>query len=543
MKKRSRCSALFCVPALAIAALFSVPAIAAEANSAQAPREAVPAVSAGEYAVLISEETAAREDWRAAAEKFVAHYAGTLVVWRGNDVFSAREELQKLRPRYVAVFAAPEEIDRKFVADLHRLSRQIVPDIYGDFLWGIISGANAEIAAAQLAPAEPLVPERAIGTTNFEGSRFKHAFFITDWKADQFVETLNYKIGEKTDVPAGTQTVDLFAQKWAEIAPQFVITSSHATEFNVEMPFSKGLIASAGTDFYVVPAARMKEFMQRLGNVPETQKFLRDGGFETLTRDGTPKIWIAAGNCLFGDSLRSPFSMAQTAISAAGVRQLVGYTIPTWFGEMGWGTNAKFFNNHQAASVGQAWFFTNQILLNALPPVLAEIDFPLEADGFEGVSASGLTQVLDAHKDDPEVFKRENLGRLYDRDTTAFYGDPLFRVRFDANAPSQPLWNCTLTETAAGTQVFSVKSANGRAAKGDFCLWFPHRFDTQKKFSAKRVFPRRNPTEISVRKARAEAPKPTILTENFVVFRNLELSEGETLELRVPAQKSVPAAP
>lgn len=57
--------------------------------------------------------------------------------------------LRELYPRYVAVVEKPERIDRQFVMDINRMSRQVDDDICGDFLWGIIMGYDAE-AALQL---------------------------------------------------------------------------------------------------------------------------------------------------------------------------------------------------------------------------------------------------------------------------------------------------------------------------------------------------------------------------------------------------------
>lgn len=130
----------------------------------------------GEYVVLVSEKTFAKKDWRKAAENFRARYAGTLVTWRGNDVESARDALKAAHPRYVAVVAEPSEINRVFVAKLHRISREMNDDRWGDFLWGIITGKDGETAAAQLAGTRPLRLERAMGTTNFDQKRFRETF-------------------------------------------------------------------------------------------------------------------------------------------------------------------------------------------------------------------------------------------------------------------------------------------------------------------------------------------------------------------------------
>jgi len=135
------------------ALIAAIPVSATFAQAELRPVEVVPA--AGEYVVLISEKTAKRTDWKRAADKFLKRYSGKLVVWRGNDVLSAREELKKNAPRYVAVIAAPEEIDRVFVAKLHRMSREMNDDIFGDFLWGIISGKDGATAGNMLAGDVP----------------------------------------------------------------------------------------------------------------------------------------------------------------------------------------------------------------------------------------------------------------------------------------------------------------------------------------------------------------------------------------------------
>lgn len=45
-----------------------------------------------------------------------------------------------MAPRFMAVVARPEEIDRVLVNDLHRLSRRLDDDPYGDCIWGIVTG-------------------------------------------------------------------------------------------------------------------------------------------------------------------------------------------------------------------------------------------------------------------------------------------------------------------------------------------------------------------------------------------------------------------
>lgn len=509
-----------------ISAALAAAVPAAEAldvpNAPEAPRvfaaeDFLPAP--GEYVVLVSEKTFAKKAWRAAAEKFRARYAGTLVTWSGDDVETARDALRAANPRYVAVVAEPREIDRVFVAKLHRISRAMNDDRWGDFLWGVVTGRDGATAAAQLAGTRPLRLERAMGTTNFDRARFRESFFITDWGAREFVEGGDYVPGEKRSAAPGVEMTDLFAEQWKKLRPQYFVSASHATEYNLEMPFGEGLIASAGTHFFRVPKALLPAFAATLGNEPATLAFERAHRLKKLPAAPGDKIWIAAGNCLAGDVLGSPYTMACTAISAAGVKQLVGYTVPSWFGEMGWGTHGRFFDGCRAdivagkiASVAQAWFFTNQLLLAALPEAAARVPVPLTADGLRGADIREIGEALAATG--AEV-SRETLGRFHDRDVVAFYGDPLFAAEFDPRAPKPPAgWD--FVASAAGDELFlDVKSADGAARKGELCLWFPRRV---------------RPETLKISGA-AGVPAPAILTENFVVFREVSLASGETLKL------------
>lgn len=497
---------------LLASASFVAPSVFAAGTGAD-DAEIVPAK--GEYAVLISEKTLKQKDWKAAAAKFVKRYNGKLIVWRGNDVSSAKNVLKKTAPRYVAVVAAPEEIDRVFVAKLHKLSREMNDDIYGDFLWGIVTGKDGATAGTLLGKDKPLILDRALGTTNFDQKRFKKSAFITDWGPREFIETENYVSSEKTNAPADAEMVDIFAKFWEEKRPQFLISASHATEFNLEMPFGEGLIASAGTDFYLVPRELRMNFVYTLGKEAKAKELFKKENLKKLPKTPDEKVWFASGNCLFGDALRTPFSMVITAISAANVKQFVGYTVPTWFGEGGWGSSGQFFGGHQATSVGQAWFFNNQILLKNLPEALVHVPVRLNPDGMGSLNMEEIAMAVLAKQVEPT---RELMGRIHDRDTVAFYGDPLYRTRFNPDAPSTQPWNCTVSRDS-GTQNFTVKTTGGNAHKGDFCLWFPERVLAEK--TAASIVGGNEKTEV----------EPDILTENFVIFRGLELKEGETLKI------------
>lgn len=503
------------LPIIAASVLCGLPVVglsASEKATAVTP-EIVPAP--GEYLVLMSEKTAADKAWYATADKFLKRYKGQPLYWK-NNVTETEEKLKKIQPRYVVVIAKPEEIDRVMISELHQMSRRMNEDIYGDFLWGVVTGKDARTAASLLGKDKPLILDRALGTTNFDQKRFKKSFFITDWGRREFVSTENYVSTDKTNAKPGEEMVEIFAERWKENRPQFLMSASHATEYNLEMPFGEGLIASAGTDFYLVPKKKLGYFAANLGNEANMLKFFEDEKLKKLPEVPNDKVWIASGNCLFGDVLRSPRSMAVTSISVGGVKQLVGYTVPSWFGEGGWGTSTKFFDGHQAVSVGQAWFFNNQILLNNLPESAARVKIDLIPTGMRGINTGIL---YNAMREAKVPQNKTIMGRIHDRDTVAFYGDPLYRARFNPKAPSTSPWLCTMT-SESDIDTFEVKTTRD-SFKGDFCLWFPRRIDMSQ----------------GIKIAGMEGANPTILTENFVIFRDLKLDQGATLKFFAPIKK------
>ena len=66
------------------------------------------------------------------------------------------------------------------------------------------------------------------------------------------------------------------------------------------------------------------------------------GGSREVCREikasGKVKVYSAAGNCLMGN-INSDHCMALAWMRSAGVRQMFGYTVPTWFGFGGWGVH------------------------------------------------------------------------------------------------------------------------------------------------------------------------------------------------------------
>ena len=137
-------------------------------------------------------------------------------------------------------------------------------------------------------------------------------------------------------------------------------------------------------------------------------------------RSPNPKVYLPMGNCLIGH-VPGRDCMATALMHSAGVSQMVGYTVVTFYGFMGWGTNDYFEGQRDFYTLAESFFAIQQALLHQLEtryPRLRGVDF----DRFE---ASDIEALAAEH----QLRDRDEVGLLWDRDTVAFYGDPAWEVR------------------------------------------------------------------------------------------------------------------
>lgn len=131
-------------------------------------------------------------EWKDVADKLAERHGGAIVTVK-DSMFAKLDTLKKMAPRFLAVVARPEEIDRTVVNDLHRLTRRLDDDPYGDCIWGIVTGYAPEDAMRIASAESPLVMTRAMGTTNIDSGRFSESMCILDWQPFQYAEQRGYK--------------------------------------------------------------------------------------------------------------------------------------------------------------------------------------------------------------------------------------------------------------------------------------------------------------------------------------------------------------
>ena len=446
--------------------------------AAAAPVAAMPAP--GEYAVLTTSSTVSRPEWRRVADTLVQKYPGaSLSILPAMTEEHITHALREHGARYAAVVLPPAEIDRETVNALHRAARQVDDDPWGDCIWGIVTGYSASDAQRIADAREPLIIRRLLSTTNIHPTRFEHSYCITDWEGFPVLEQSGYTEPVKTtytiDTPEGRDIQEngiheKFAEQLSTQRPQLLVTSSHATPFNLEMPFGKGLIFSTDNRFHLITCKQFTSFTTALkpamNGKPEALHCLQETmRFPTIKPDSTARVWLGAGNCLLGDARNTEHSMVITAMSAYGCNQFIGYTVPSWYGESGWGTLHFFLGHTDDTTLAQAFFLNNQFLLEKtmrLDPKLLSVHFNEPEIGpalRRDLINAGITITREQQKD--------AVGLVHDRDTLAFFGDPAWAAVIDSSHEHAPLaidWQgdsqCTITARV---------DYSGRAA-----IWFPH---------------------------------------------------------------------
>lgn len=482
-------------------------------QSVQEPTQA-PLHLGSPYAVILSEATAASTEWKKVAETLADKYDDAhLIILPQLTENACAEALRRAGARYAAYVMRPCEVTREAVNHFHRAARKVDDDPWGDCIWGIVTGHEAADAQRIADAREPLVIKRLLGTTNVSPERFESSYCITDWEGFPVLEQEGYQKPKKTiyttETPEGEDILTngiqgKFAQRLATARPQLLITSSHATQFNLEMPFSKGLIFPAGNRFYQVPVKQFLAFANALrpamqGKTEALATLAEVMQFEPIRPDGETRVWLAAGNCLLGDAAGSAESMVVTALSAYGCNQFVGYTVPSWYGAGGWGTLSCFFENTDGTTLAEAWFLNNQFLLARTQEIDPRL---LQAEFNEPAIGPGLERSLRESQARPAPEQvQDAVGLVHDRDTVAFYGDPAWSATLDdshARAPYRVEWH------NPGSFTITANSDH----KGRCAIWFPTA-ETGKKTSG------------------CDA-KEAIFTNDFILFPQLEMKKGES---------------
>ncbi len=420
-------------------------------GSLWAPR----AGAASDYAVVVSAQTAADPGWQAVVAALVSkHHATTLRFT--NSVTEALPALQKQFPRYACFVATPAEATREFVAQVSRLTRQLDEDPYTDCFWGILTGYDAANALAIARQKTPLTIRKVAGATEVALDMVEEGVWYCELNRNKLVRKV--RGGAPVQLKGPDDTTEALVRVLNEERPDLFVASGHASEHDwmLGYRYPDGFFKHADGHLF--------------GADTQNRKF--------TVASPNPKIFMPVGNCLTGH-LVGRDCMATAWMNSAGVCQMLGYTVTSWYGYAGWGVLDYFVEQPGRYTFNEAFFANQHALIYRLKTCFPEM---LDQSPDAGKSAAVQPKV-GAAATAAGLTADDARGLVYDRDVVAFYGDPAWVARM-ADRPKA--FEQTLT-VKKGTFTFEVKpnrgadsfkpiNTNGSQRGGrPFIAYLPHR--------------------------------------------------------------------
>lgn len=376
-----------------------------------------------EYVVLASRLVEQEQAWKEVVEVLRELHAAE-VVYYVKEPREALEALRRIHPRYVAVVEKPERITRDYVIGMHRLSRQMTPSVYADFIWGIITGIDAEMAMKLVRNAKEsleihngLVAQKRVELTEADWERFG---YVSWGKLGMKMNSRDTLAVEHWEVDKQT---DKFSELYRKLEPDFVLCESYAPNYQLLMPDN----SSVHERIYAQNGV-FRHAMQEV-KVEDNRVSRREVLNRELEWSGKPKVYIAAG-CFGCDVDQPEKSCALAWMGSPNVTAMVGYPAnQILLGQAVWG-GLKFWHATPGRyTMAEAYFLGQQHLLHTLQefsPRLLELSYDFTRDAMTNLSVINVQmEEATAKRVDGNI-----LGFWQERDLLAYFGDPKWDVRF-----------------------------------------------------------------------------------------------------------------
>lgn len=371
---------------------------------------------AADYAVVVSKATHADADWKPVVQALVQKHAAVVIEYDA-DVNEAHAKLMQSHPRYTCFVATPAEAGKAFVAAVHRLTRMYDDDPWTDTRWGILTGYDAANALAIAEHADPLVVRKVASGTEVALEMVREGLWY-----DELVK--GKKVAKQPDSDAAQSqgpddTTRALAQTLSDYNADLFVTSGHATERDWQIGFRYR------NGYFKSKAGQM------FGETVAKERF--------PISSPNPKVYLPIGNCLMGH-IDGPDAMALAWMNSCGVKQMIGYTVPTWYGYGGWGLLDYFVEQPGRYTMNEAFIVNHNALLHRLYAAAPDARRAMPEPGRTGrvAKVEPAGQALG-------VTARDVSGLLHDRDVVAFYGDPKWSATTEVPEGVKPAYGQTLT--------------------------------------------------------------------------------------------------
>ncbi|MEK6239553.1 MAG: hypothetical protein N2C14_32955, partial [Planctomycetales bacterium] len=186
------------------------------------------------YAVIVSKKTAADADWSKVVEALVKKHRATTIVYDKSPAESL-PSLKKQFPRHACFVATPSEAGRKFVADVHQLTRRLDDDPYTDVRWGILTGHDADNALAIAKHDTALVIGKSAAGTEIALDMCKEGVWYCELEQNKFVK--KEPGGQPREGAGPSDTTQALVDVLNDYQPDLWVTSGHATERDWQIGF------------------------------------------------------------------------------------------------------------------------------------------------------------------------------------------------------------------------------------------------------------------------------------------------------------------
>lgn len=462
------------------------------------------------YVVLVSEDVTTDQEWSVVANRLSAKHSAPIIEFTASPT-ELIDTLKVLRPRYVAIVDIPSNIGRDYVINFHLASRTLDEDIYADFFWGIITGYSAEAAIEMVKNStEPLVIKDAVATIMELNSAkwFDNYAWVDDHTKGLWGTKRGRNAEIVTDTVAPEQVLRKFTDLYEEFDPDLIVTAAHATQQNLEMPYSLGNLKPRGGRLYAEDRFTGKEW--------------------DIEQSGKRRVYAAVGNCLIGDMNNTPNSMAAAWLSGSNAATMLGYVVTTWHGRNGWGALKYWVTNPSRYTLSQATYINQQDLLhqhNAWTPQLLNTKYEFLDKFYDELNnaAERMGEAIEREIDFENAQDWDMLGFWHDRDVVVYYGDPAWSVMLQSVEGEEDYTitseirdaQCIVTITTGAN--FSLEQMRGNKFKQEHVLDLPLSY----------IFPKRL---INPRLAEGQN-WDVALDENFILIYNAEFEPNHTYEV------------